>query len=278
LVRFVLRSFCVFYNELVLNTLVPCVSGDKFSSRHGQKGTVGQTLTAENMPFTSSGMNPDIIINPHCLPSRMTVGHILETVTGKISALKPKRKRSRPNVEWRTGDAFQGHDLAQTLMRELKDCGFEKYGNETLHDPVTGKAFRAKIFMGPVYYQRLKHMVEDKIHARAHGRVVAMTRQPTEGRAQGGGLRFGEMEKDCMIAHGASAFLNGRLHLDSDPYTVQVCKNCGNVADVRNKWGDWSCLSCTSKQQGTLEIKLPYAAKLLLQELRAMNIGTKMVV
>jgi len=254
------------------STRVPEV-GDKFSSRHGQKGTVGQTLTAENMPFTSSGMNPDVIINPHCLPSRMTIGHILETITGKVTALNPKLRR--------TGDAFQGHDLAQRLMQDLHGCGFERHGNETMYDPVTGKAFLAKIFIGPVYYQRLKHMVRDKIHARAHGPVLAMTRQPTEGRAQGGGLRFGEMEKDCMIAHGASSFLRGRLFEDSDAFSVQVCKSCGVFADSRdeNVWGEvtWNCISCTSKQQGTQEVRMPYAAKLLLQELRSMNISAQIV-
>ena len=203
----------------------------------------------------------------------MTIGHILETITGKVTALDPKRRR--------TGDAFQGHDLAQRLMEDLHACGYQRHGNETLYDPVTGKAFRAKIFLGPVYYQRLKHMVQDKIHARARGPVLAMTRQPTEGRAAGGGLRFGEMEKDCMIAHGASSFLQGRLFSDSDAFTVQVCKSCGVFADARdeNQWGEvtWSCVSCTSKQQGAQEVRLPYAAKLLLQELRSMNISTQIV-
>jgi DNA-directed RNA polymerase II subunit RPB2 len=216
-----------------------------------------------------AALTPNKIINPHCLPSRMTIGHIMETVMSKLQALRPNKDHS--------GDAFQAAGLAQRLMEQLHNAGFQKHGNEVMYDPHTGQRLGAQIFMGLCYYQRLKHMVADKIHGRSKGPVMQLTKQPTEGRGANGGLRFGEMEKDAMIAHGAAVFLNGRLHLDSDSTEVHVCETCGVFADgCAVKWGEatWQCATCVT---GTTvrAVRLPYACKLLLQELRAMNIGTK---
>ena len=242
--------------------------GDKFSSRHGQKGTIGMCYTQENMPFTREGLVPDIIINPHCVPSRMTIAHVLETVTGKVTCLTGQQ---------RDADAFQGHDLVEKITRALHEAGYERNGNEVMYCPQTGKSMAAKVFLGPVYYQRLKHLVGSKIHARARGRNLALTRQPTEGRGQDGGLRVGEMERDALLAHGASEFLRGRLCLDSDVFTINVCETCGQMLDkkiITNVAAEmrWECASCL-KDTKAVEKQIPYAAKLLFQELRSAGIS-----
>lgn len=238
--------------------------GDKFSSRHGQKGTIGITLPQEDMPFTSEGIVPDIIINPHAIPSRMTVAQLIECVTGKCAAL---------NGNIRTATTFSGNN-PEVICEELHKCGYDKRGRESMFSGLTGNKLEAEIFIGPTYYQRLKHMVHDKVHARARGPVQLLTRQPVEGRSKEGGLRFGEMERDCIISHGAAGFLKERLMDVSDSYTTCVCKTCGFMA-VKDKQRDiMLCKGCKTSN-GVEEIKLPYAAKLLFQELMSINIAPR---
>eukprot|EP00477_Mikrocytos_mackini_P000488 GAHX01000519.1.p1 GENE.GAHX01000519.1~~GAHX01000519.1.p1 ORF type:complete len:1167 (+),score=188.27 GAHX01000519.1:619-4119(+) len=241
--------------------------GDKFSSRHGQKGTVGFILDPEDMPFTASGISPDIIINPHCIPSRMTIGQILESITGKIATLNGKIFDASPFTKIKM----------EEVIEELKSYGFDKHGNETLYSGYTGHQIYAQIYMGPTYYQRLRHMVVDKIHSRARGPVNILTRQPVEGRAREGGLRIGEMERDCMVAHGTSAFLREKLFQNSDFYYYAICENCG-LAAVYNEVKRYSeCKGCD--ESGLIcKVKIPYAAKLLLQELMGMGIAPRMEV
>jgi len=202
-------------------TKVPQI-GDKFASRHGQKGTVGITYRQEDMPFTSEGLTPDIIINPHAIPSRMTIAHLIECLLSKVGATK--------GLE---GDATPFTDVTVDSVSDiLKDAGYQSRGFEIMYQGHTGKKMRAQVFLGPTYYQRLRHMVDDKIHARARGPVQILTRQPVEGRARDGGLRFGEMERDCMIAHGAGAFLKERLFEVSDAFRVHVCEICGLMTPI----------------------------------------------
>ena len=239
--------------------------GDKFSSRHGQKGTIGMTYRQEDMPFSKNGITPDIIMNPHAVPSRMTIGQLIECLLGKATT----------NLgQYGDGTPFNKLDI-KDIGNILEDhCGFYKYGNEVLYDPKTGKQLNTAIFIGPTYYQRLKHMVEDKIHSRSHGPNVIMTRQPSEGRSRDGGLRFGEMEKDCMVAHGTSSFVKETLLERSDNFRVFSCKTCGGVASVNRKKKIYFCKNCNNSCDFS-ELRIPYACKLLLQELESMNISPK---
>ncbi|KAF2273412.1 DNA-dependent RNA polymeras-like protein II second largest subunit [Westerdykella ornata] len=246
-------------------TKIPQI-GDKFASRHGQKGTIGITYRQEDMPFTREGLTPDLIINPHAIPSRMTIAHLVECLLSKVGALKGAE-----------GDATPFTDVTvESVSKLLVEHGYQQRGFEVMYNGHTGKKLRAQIFLGPTYYQRLRHMVDDKIHARARGPLQILTRQPVEGRARDGGLRFGEMERDCMIAHGAAAFLKERLFEVSDAYTVHVCDICGLMTPVAQiKKNLYECRPCNNKTQIS-QIQLPYAAKLLFQELMAMNIATRM--
>jgi len=243
--------------------------GDKFASRAAQKGTCGATYRQEDMPFNSEGICPDIIINPHCIPSRMTVNQLLETVLGKACVIKGEYGDSTPFTSSSTNGAAERICglLAEAGMENASKGGvaYERSGWETLYNGMTGEPVKAKIFMGPTYYQRLKHMVSDKMHARAHGHVTTLTRQPLEGRSRDGGLRFGEMERDCMIAHGASRFLKESLFDRSDAYQIIVCNKCGMITSSQEE-----CISCSKDKVSTCNI--PYAAKLLIQELMAMGI------
>ena len=237
--------------------------GDKFCSGMAQKGTCGMIYPQEDMPFTSSGMNPDIIINPNCIPSRMTINQIIATVMGKLYLTnpQPKFKRGNPFMENST-------TILDELCEELTNHGFDSTGGETMYCGFTGQRIKSKIFIGPTYYHRLKHMVKDKMHARSHGQVTTLHRQPNCGRSQGGGLRFGEMEKDCILVHGATQFLNERMFLYSDPFQVDVCTDCGMITSTSKK-----CHVC-----GSFNIKrcnIPYSFKNLLQELNGMGIKTK---
>ena len=175
------------------------VIGDKFSSRHGQKGTIGIILPEEDMPVSSNGIKPDIIINPHAIPSRMTIGQLKETLLGKVLLELGL---------YGDGTSF-GNLTVERISEELLKHNYEKHGNEVMYNGMTGEQMETSIFMGPAFYQRLKHMVNDKQHARSNGPMVVLTRQPAEGRSRDGGLRFGEMERDCMISHGASSFTKG---------------------------------------------------------------------
>ena len=240
--------------------------GDKFSSRHGQKGTIGMLYNQEDLPFTEEGIVPDLIVNPHAIPSRMTIGHVFECVASKLAALLGTRVDAT---------AFS-HDPVSTVCSMLKKAGYSEDGKEVMYHPHTGKRLKGRVFIGPTFYQRLKHMVEDKIHARAKGKIVGLTRQPVDGRANGGGLRWGEMERDCGVAHGASAVLRERMMISSDAYDAPICEHCGLIGTVvTNPYGETSCMSCNSTN--VHKIKMPYAGKLLMQELMSMGIDPQIV-
>ncbi|RMX54450.1 hypothetical protein pdam_00020254 [Pocillopora damicornis] len=229
--------------------------GDKFSSRHGQKGVCGLIVNQEDMPFTDLGICPDIIMNPHGFPSRMTVGKLIELMAGKAGVLEG---------HFGYGTAFGG-DKVEDVCGALVDHGFNYSGKEFVTSGITGEPLTAYIFFGPVYYQKLKHMVLDKMHARAKGPRAVLTRQPTEGRSRDGGLRLGEMERDCLIAYGASMLLLERLMISSDAFEVDVCSECGLMG-----YSGW-CHYCSSSHNIST-LKIPYACKLLFQELLSMNI------
>ena len=235
--------------------------GDKFSSRHGQKGTIGNILEEEDIPFTKDGLRPDLIINPHAIPSRMTIAQIKETLLGKLLLELGL---------FGDGTSFGELDM-NTLFKELNKCGYESKGNEILYDGKTGGQIETSIFMGPVYYQRLKHMVNDKQHSRCIGPMVNLTRQPAEGRSRDGGLRFGEMERDCMISHGASRFTRERMYDVSDKYSVHVCKKCGLIAIFNDKKHIHLCKNCDNRTEFSY-VEIPFSCKLLFQELISMNI------
>jgi DNA-directed RNA polymerase II subunit RPB2 len=238
--------------------------GDKFSSRHGQKGTVGMIYKPEDMPFTSSGITPDIIINPHAIPSRMTIAQLIECILGKVCC-------NTGNIG--NGTAFDRVNV-NDIMDMLTEVGYDKNGNEILYNGINGDQIKTSIFMGPTYYQRLKHMSGDKIHSRSSGPIVTMTRQPAEGRSSHGGLRFGEMERDCMIAHGTSNFLKERMMDVSDKYHIFICCEC-NMPAVANPANNlYECKKCNNYKKFK-RVNLPYSCKLLMQELQCMNIAPR---
>ena len=240
--------------------------GDKFSSRHGQKGTIGIIMEPEDMPFSALGMRPDIIINPHAIPSRMTIGQLKETLLGKILTTLGL-----------FGDGTSFNQLPISFIsKELLKNGFECHGNEVLMNGMTGEQINSSIFMGPTFYQRLKHMVNDKQHSRSIGPMVVLTRQPAEGRSRDGGLRFGEMERDCMAAHGAAHFTKERLYTVSDKYELFSCRKCGLFAIFNNNQHLHICKTCGNRVSFA-HIKIPYACKLLFQELITMNIAPRII-
>mmetsp|Transcript_16869 Transcript_16869/g.68060 ORF Transcript_16869/g.68060 Transcript_16869/m.68060 type:complete len:944 (+) Transcript_16869:754-3585(+) len=244
--------------------------GDKFASRHGQKGTIGMAYAQEDMPWTRDGISPDIIVNPHAIPSRMTIGHLVECLQSKVGALTGKE-----------GDATPFTDVSvDQVASVLHGLGYQRHGNETLYSGHSGHVLRAKVFLGPTFYQRLKHLVEDKIHARARGPVTMLTRQPMEGRARDGGLRMGEMERDCLISHGVSSFLRDRMFINSDPYSVHVCSVCGLIAhaDLRKRLFWCRNRECHHSASRILRVYIPYACKLLFQELMSMCIAPRIEV
>jgi DNA-directed RNA polymerase II subunit RPB2 len=255
-------NFC----KVKLRTIRKPIIGDKFSSRHGQKGTIGNIIPEEDMPFTSSGVRPDIIINPHAIPSRMTIAQLKETVLGKVL------------IElglFGDGTSFGKFDV-KDICKELQNVGYESNGNEIMYNGLTGEQIETSIFIGPVFYQRLKHMVSDKQHSRSFGPMVNLTRQPLEGRSKDGGLRFGEMERDCMCSHGASKFTRDRIYKSSDAYSVNVCKKCGMIAVYNNEKHIHICRTCDNRTDFNY-VEIPYACKLMFQELITMNIAPRLI-
>uniref|UniRef100_A0A336KW81 DNA-directed RNA polymerase subunit beta n=1 Tax=Culicoides sonorensis TaxID=179676 RepID=A0A336KW81_CULSO len=229
--------------------------GDKFSSRHGQKGVTGLIVDQEDLPFNDFGIIPDMVMNPHGFPSRMTVGKTLELLGGKAGLLEGK---------FHYGTAFGG-SKCNDIQDELFKNGFNYLGKDIFYSGLTGEPLEAYIYSGPVYYQKLKHMVQDKMHARSRGPRAVLTRQPTQGRSREGGLRLGEMERDCLISYGASMLIMERLMISSDAFDVDVCNQCGLLA-----YCSW-CNACKSSASVS-KISIPYACKLLFQELQSMNV------
>ncbi|KAF3337656.1 DNA-directed RNA polymerase III subunit RPC2 [Carex littledalei] len=240
--------------------------GDKFSSRHGQKGVCGTIVNQEDFPFSERGICPDLIMNPHGFPSRMTIGKMIELLGGKAGVSWGRFHYGSAFGE-PSGNACKVDDISNALIQK----GFSYSGKDFLYSGILGTPLQAYIFMGPIYYQKLKHMVLDKMHARAKGPRVMLTRQPTEGRSRDGGLRLGEMERDCLIAYGASMLIFERLMLSSDPYQVQVCQKCGLLGYYNQKLKKSFCSMCKDGEN-MATMKLPYACKLLFQELQSMNV------
>jgi len=249
----------------IRSTMAPEV-GDKFSSRHGQKGVVGAIVPEADMPFTAEGIKPDLIINPHSIPSRMTVGHLLETLGGKVSSMKGKEIDGTP---------FNSMGK-QDLEKMLKEAGFRPDGKEIFYDGVTGERIEGQVFVGVIAYRRLFHMVAHKMQARARGPVQILTRQPTEGKEKEGGLRFGEMEGETLVGHGAAMLLQEKFIEDSDRVVELVCEKCGVIGvhdQIRNRR---YCPLCDSSR--VYPVEMSYGFKLMLDELKALGIFPKIVI
>jgi DNA-directed RNA polymerase II subunit RPB2 len=266
-------------------TRIPEV-GDKFSSRHSQKGVIGMVMAQEDLPFNPmTGMVPDIIINPHCMPSRMTMGHQLEALASKVAACEGRQVDGTPFEHGSGNYSEDAVEVAQHLAARLRAMGQQPYGMERLVNGMTGEMLEAEIFMCPIYYLKLKHMCADKLHARNRGPIQILTRQPAGGRARDGGLRIGEMERDCLVTHGASHFLRDRLFFEADYYTTYKCATCGKYAQAPKPDAHQDaaglflrgqrayCKNCDS-HDSVHQIEVPYAFKLLTQELEAMHINT----
>ncbi|MBU3941364.1 MAG: DNA-directed RNA polymerase subunit B [Nanoarchaeota archaeon] len=238
--------------------------GDKFTSRHGQKGVVGLIVDQADMPFTASGITPDLIFSPHGIPSRMTISHLIELIGGKVGALSSR---------YIDGTLFDV-EPEEMLRKELLSLGFRENGVETMYNGTTGEQLEAKIYIGNIYYMKLRHMVANKIHARARGPIQLLTRQPTEGRAKEGGLRLGEMEKDTFVAHGASLLLKERF--DADRTIVPICEECGMVAVHDTFKNRLYCLVCGDNAEINF-IEVSYAFKLLLDELKSLTVHPKLI-
>ncbi len=241
--------------------------GDKFASRHGQKGVIGMIPKQKDMPFTKDGIVPDLIINPHAMPSRMTLGQMFEGISGKIAC-------SFGKIEDAT--AFEWPDISE-LQNRLVQAGFEYGGRHALYNGVSGEKFDVGIYLGVVYYQKLHHLVADKIHARARGPVQILTRQPTEGRAREGGLRFGEMERDCLIGHGSTILLKERLLDESDKTTILVCEKCGLLAVYDRNRDRFYCPVDGDRGVIVSPVICSYAFKLLLQEMMSLGLAPRLI-
>jgi DNA-directed RNA polymerase II subunit RPB2 len=223
-------------------------------------------MDEKDMPFDRNGLRPDIIINPHAIPSRMTIGQLKETVLGTVL------------LELGLfGDGTSFNDLPiADICKLMVENGYEQHGNKLFMNGMTGEQLETTVFTGPVFYQRLKHMVKDKQHSRGHGPMVVLTRQPAEGRSREGGLRFGEMERDCMISHGAARFTKGRIYDASDRFQVHICKKCGMMAVFNDAKNIHHCRTCDNRVDFDL-VNIPYACKLLFHELIAMNIAPRIL-
>ena len=252
--------------------------GDKLASRHAQKGTIGMILPQEDMPFNKDGISPDLIMNPHGIPTRMTLGHMIETLMGRVCCMK--------GIE-ADGTPFSGLSIKKLCKilgtpQEEGGCGFTEvtkpdgkygYGTEVLYSGMSGEQFAVRVFMGPTYYYRLKHMVADKMHSRSTGPMTMHTRQPSEGRSREGGFRIGEMERDCIIAHGTAFFLKERLLDVSDLYKVYINRKNGLIAIGNPEKG-----TLKNDQTDSKPVYIPYAFKLLMQELMAIGIVPRLIV
>ena len=238
--------------------------GDKFASRHGQKGVISILVPAEDLPFTASGIVPDLIFSPHGIPSRMTISHLIEVIAGKAGALSGR------SIDATTFDAMPEKEIRKVL----ESLGFRDNGTETVYSGIDGRELKTKIYVGNMYYLRLKHMVANKLHARATGKIQLLTRQPIEGRAQGGGLRVGEMEKDCFVAHGTSLLLKERF--DSDRTIVRICENCGMFGVYDSFKNKEYCTKCGANVKIS-SIEVSYAFKLLLDELKSLCVYPKLI-
>lgn len=241
--------------------------GDKFSSRNGQKGTVGMTYLEEDMPYMACGMKPDLILNPHAIPSRMTMGQLMECLLGRVCPQLGMYSDCTPFSEVSVED----------ISKILEDAGMDRYGDEIIYNGQTGEPMQCLIFSGPTFYQRLKHMVKDKIHSRSSGPMVMMTRQPAEGRSRDGGLRLGEMERDCLLCHGTNTFLKERIMDFSDNYRIFICDKCGLSGIVNPEHNLFVCGGCESESSFS-EVRVPYAFKLLTQELEGMGILPRLMI
>lgn len=231
--------------------------GDKFASRISQKGVIGLLVNQEDMPFTSEGIVPDIIINAHAIPSRMTISQLMETIAGKASTFTGKTTDGSP---------FQKENIVDSLRENLSKIGYERNGLEMMTNGMTGEMLEAEIFIGPTYYQRLKHIVEEKIHARSYGPICPLTCLPLKGRNKNGGLRIGNMELDGLISHGASRIVKEAMFDRADKYEMTICNTCGNISNTNTY-----CKTC--KENAELKkVNFPYSSKLVLQELMSMGI------
>lgn len=238
--------------------------GDKFTSRHGQKGVISIVVPEADIPFSSNGLKPDIMFSPHGIPSRMTVSHLLELIGGKLGCLAGRQI---------DGTLFESEKEAD-MRQELLDLGFKEDGSETLYSGTTGEQFTVQIFIGNMYYLKLKHMVANKIHSRARGPIQLLTRQPTEGRAKEGGLRLGEMEKDTFIAHGASLTLKERF--DADKVVIPVCEKSGLVGYYDARKNNRAISPIYGEDSEMTDIEISYAFKLLLDELKSLGLLPKL--
>ena len=265
------------FAKVCLRTFRKTNIGDKFASRAAQKGTAGNIMAEVDMPFTADGIRPDFILNPHAIPSRMTIAQLAETLLGEVLIFLGL-----------FGDGTCFGDLTiDNIIESLSQCGFQSQGNKIMYDGHTGEQLNAEIFMGPVYYQRLKHMVNDKEHSRSIGPMVNLTRQPADGRSRDGGFRVGEMERDVFIAHGISEFCMDRMLHSSDKYGVHVCKKCGTFATFNNgnmgrqyampEFSTHECRTCRNISDFGY-VNLPYAAKLLFQELQTINVVPRLMI
>ena len=262
--------------------------GDKFCSRAGQKGTIGLILPEEDMPTTADGIKPDIIVNPHAMPSRMTIGHLVETLSSKMAALLGG---------FADCTAFVNKGPRHKIFGDiLRNNGYHSSGNEVLYNGMTGEQLETEIYFGPTFYLRLKHMPKDKVNYRARGPRTVLTRQTVGGRANDGGLRIGEMDRDCLVAHGMTNFIKESMMVRGDQYYMAVCNNTGTIAvynESKNLFlsphvdgplkyngdvlGQQNVVQHTRFGKNFSVIKVPYAFKLLMQELKSMNVQMRII-